>query len=468
MEFMSILHPLGVGVVAAPAMLLTILGATTLVGRPLGERAVIRCMQASVALGMLCAVSILGIMLATGIQEAPIEIGDWVVIEAEHFHFHVKFVFDRLSVPFVILSFVLCGTIGAFTSRYLHKESGFGRFCVFYAFFLLGMVVSVVAGTIETLFFGWELVGLSSALLVAYYQERQSPVRNGMRVWVVYRVADAAFLIAALAMHHLTGAGDFERLTGSGVWPEGVGVLTSNQALFIGLLLLIAAAGKSALIPFSGWLPRAMEGPTPSSAIFYGALSVHLGAFLLLRVGSVLASSLLLSAIVVIIGLTTALYAEITARVQTDVKSALAFASLTQVGIIVAEIGFGFRYLALAHIIGHACLRTLQLLRAPSLLRDYNVLENAIGEHLPRERTVWERLLPDAMRCWMFRWALERGYFDSFFDEYVVRPFCLVFQCCDAWERKWTDFLAGGQSRVSDELAAPSDELLPDPELVET
>jgi len=425
-------------------------------------------MQASVAVGLACAVSILGIMLSTGIREVPIEMGDWVVIEAEHFHFHVKFIFDRLSVPFVILSFVLCGTIGAFTSRYLHRESGFGRFCVFYAFFLLGMVVSVLAGTIETLFFGWELVGLSSALLVAYYHERQNPVRNGIRVWAVYRVADAAFLIAALAMHHLTGAGDFERLTGAGAWPEGVGVLTSNQALFVGLLLLIAAAGKSALVPFSGWLPRAMEGPTPSSAIFYGALSVHLGAFLLLRVGSVLASSLLLSAAVVVIGVTTALYAEITARVQTDVKSALAFASLTQVGIIVAEIGFGFRYLALVHIIGHACLRTLQLLRAPSLLRDYNVLENAIGEHLTRDKTIWERLLPESMRSWMFRWALERGYFDSFFNEYIVSPFCFVFKTCDAWERSWTDFLAGGKSRVSDELATPSDELIPDPEFAES
>ena len=85
------------------------------------------------------------------------------------------------------------------------------------------------------------------------------------------------FLIAAVAMHHLTGAGDFDGLMGAGPWPEGHAALTSHQALFVGLLLLVAAAGKSALVPFSGWLPRAMEGPTPSSAIFYGALSVHLG-----------------------------------------------------------------------------------------------------------------------------------------------------------------------------------------------
>lgn len=467
MDFSPLLHLLGVCVVVAPAVLLVVLGSTALVGRPLGERAMIRCMQTSVVIGLVGAVSILVIMLAMGIREVPIEIGDWVVIKDEGFHFHFKFIFDRLSLPFAILSFVLCGTIGAFTSRYLHRESGFGRFCVFYAFFLLGMIVSVLAGTIETLFFGWELVGLSSALLVAYYHERQNPVRNGIRVWTVYRVSDAAFLIAALTMHRLVGAGDFDRMTGAGIWPEGQAALSSNQALFVGLLLLIAAAGKSALVPFSGWLPRAMEGPTPSSAIFYGALSVHLGAFLLLRVGPVLSLSPLLCAAVVILGLTTALYAEITARVQTDVKSALAFASLTQVGIIVAEIGFGFRYLALMHIIGHACLRTLQLLRAPSILRDYNILENAIGEHLTRETTVWERLLRAPTRAWLFRWAMERGYFDSLLNEYVVRPFRRVFQWCDAMERRWTDFLAGGRSRASDEIVPSPEEVAADPELAE-
>src|SRR5690606_18434876 len=132
-------------------------------------------------------------------------------------------------------------------------------------------------------------------------------------------------------------------LIGTESWPLGKAVLTSSQALPVGLLLLVAAAGKSALVPFSGWLPRAMEGPTPSSAIFYGALSVHLGAFLLLRVSPLLDASVPLSVAVFALGLITALYANLTARVQTDVKSALAFASLTQVGIIVAEIGLGLR-----------------------------------------------------------------------------------------------------------------------------
>ncbi len=459
MERANILYFIGVTVVASPAFLLAALGLPPLFGRSLQERTISRLTYLSTVIGLAAALTMLGLMLLFDTRHIPIELGNWVVIPQQHFYFHLKFVFDRLSVPFVILSFLLCGTIGAFTNRYLHREPGYERFYVCYAFFALGMIVSSLAGTIEVLFLGWELVGLSSALLVAFFHERVSPVRNGLRVWTVYRLADAAFLIAAVAMHHLTGAGDFDALMGSGSWPEGTAALTSNQALFVGLLLLVAAAGKSALVPFSGWLPRAMEGPTPSSAIFYGALSVHLGAFLLLRVSPILELSVWLSAAVVSIGLMTALYAALTARVQSDIKSALAFASLTQVGVIVAEIGLGLRYIALIHIIGHACLRTLQLLRAPTLLHDYHTLENAIGGHLDHESAAWKILVPQNMRGWLYRFALERGYLDAILNEYIVAPFMRVFQWCDEMERRWTDFLSGGNSRESD-LVEPHSEVV--------
>jgi NAD(P)H-quinone oxidoreductase subunit 5 len=455
----TVFHICGICVVAGPAALLTLFGVTSLAGRPLRERAMARSTESAVLLGLVASLTILGMMLAFDIRHVPVEVGDWVVIPEQHFHFHLKFVFDRLSVPFSILTFVLCGTVGAFTSRYLHREPGYGRFFVLYAMFLLGMVVSSLAGTIETLFLGWELVGLSSALLVAFFHERPNPVRNGQRVWSVYRIADAAFLIAALTLHHLTGAGDFEGLMGTGPWPEGQASITASQALLVGLLLLLAAAGKSALLPFSGWLPRAMEGPTPSSAVFYGALSVHLGAFLLLRVSPILELSTLLCVAVVAIGLMSALLGALAARVQTDIKSAIAFASLTQVGIIVAEIGIGLRYIALIHIIGHACLRTLQLLRAPTLLHDYHSLENAIGAHLPHEPSFWERNVPRQGRAWLYRCALERGFLDDILNEYVVRPFVAVFRWCDRMERRWTDLLSGGGSRESDEVKLHSPSL---------
>ena len=454
MNYDQLFQILGLTVVAAPTLLLALLGIPSLLGRPLSEQAMSRFTQAAVVTGLLASISILAMMLMTDRRLIAVGLGNWLVLQEQHFHFTFKFVFDRLSVPFVILSFTLCGVTGAFASKYLHRENGYGRFFVLYALFLLGMVVTSLAGTIETLFAGWELVGLSSALLVGFFHERSAPVRNGLRVWTVYRVADAAFLVATLALHHLTGGGDFVGLMGNGPWPEGQAALTSNQALFVGLLLLVAAAGKSALVPFSGWLPRAMEGPTPSSAIFYGALSVHLGAFLLLRVSPLLEASTLLCIAVVALGLVSAIFAAMAARVQTDVKSALAFASLTQVSIIFVEIGCGLRYIALIHIIGHACLRTLQLLRAPTLLHDYHDLENAIGGHLPQKATFWQRVVPAPLRRRAYRFAAERGFFDTLLADYLVRPFVKTFQWCDAMERRWTNLLAGRPARDADPLQA--------------
>jgi NADH:ubiquinone oxidoreductase subunit 5 (subunit L)/multisubunit Na+/H+ antiporter MnhA subunit len=433
----------GTCVVSAPVVLLAVLGGAALFGRSLHERTIANCTQASILTGLIAALAVLVNMLLTDSRFVPVELGNLVVIPGEHFHFVLKFVFDRLSVPFVVLTYILVGTIGAFGSRYLHRDAGFQRFFLLYAFFLLGMVLATLAGTIETLFLGWELVGLSSALLVAYFHERRSPVANGQRVWSVYRLADAAFLLAAVALHHLHGSGDFDALMGSGPWPYGHATLSPNSALIVGSLLLIAAAGKSALVPFSGWLPRAMEGPTPSSAVFYGALSVHLGTFLLLRVSPLLELSAWLSGAVVVVGLATALFAAVTSHVQTDVKSGLAFASLTQVGIITVEIGLGFRYLALVHIIGHACLRTLQLLRAPSQLRDYRQLENAIGTHLSEHSQQDMLAKHPKLALKLYRFAYRRGSLDAILDRWFVQPFLAVFSWSNRMEQRWTQFLSG-------------------------
>lgn len=452
-DIQQTLFALGLVVVISPLLMTCILGISTLAKIKLSEPAIARLGHFTIACGLTAAVAILAIMLSTGARNISLDLGNWVAIPGhDHYHFSVKLIFDRLSVPFAILSFVLSGTIGAFAAQYMHREPGYNRFFVLYSIFVLGMVITAVAGTIETLFTGWELVGLSSVMLVAFFQERPAPPRNALWVWAVYRFSDAALLLAAVLMHHLHGEGDFAQVLGSGAWPDEICTLKSHQALLVGLLLLIAAAGKSGLVPFSGWLPRAMEGPTPSSAVFYGALSVHLGAFLLLRVSPLLDLSYTLSAVVVVAGLSTAIFAHFAGSVQTDIKSALSFASLVQVGIIVAEIGCGFRYLPLFHLLGHACMRTLQFVRAPSLLQDYRTLENAIGDHLPRVGTPLAGVGIERYRLWLYRWSLERGYLDALMSEYIVFPFVRVFRWCDGMERRWTNMISRGPSRESDRV----------------
>lgn len=435
-------HVLGTAVVVSPVLLLAVMGLTLLFNRPLSETATVRLTQTSVLLSLIPAIAILIAMLATGIRNVPIEFGNWVTIPEQAFHFHLKFTFDRLSIPFLMLSCVLCGVVGEFTRRYLHREQGFARFFLFYAIFYCGMVLSSLAGTIETLFVGWEMVGLSSALLIAYFHERENSVRNGQRVWTIYRLSDAALLIAAITMHHMVGEGDFGGLMNSGIWPEGTAAVTSSQALLVGTLLLIGAAGKSALFPFSGWLPRAMEGPTPSSAIFYGALSVHLGAYLLLRLSPLLEASLALQVMVLSLGVISAIGGALMSRVQTDVKTSLAYASLTQVGIIVVEIGLGLRYLALIHIMGHATLRTMQLLRAPTLLRDYNDLENKIGSRLQQQPWSGVGWLPKPVQRWCYRFGFDRGFMDIALDRWIAGPFVGFFLFCNRTEERITRFLS--------------------------
>jgi NADH-quinone oxidoreductase subunit L len=454
----TIVRALALVVVLAPALLLAVLGLPALVGRPLGEAPTGRAVKSCVALALIGAVGVLVGMIATGDRHVVLDFGEWVSMHhaadgakdprAAHYHFVVKFVFDRLSVPFLILALVLCGAVAHFATKYLHRERGYGRFFVLYAVFVLGMVLAAISGTIETLFAGWELVGLSSALLVAFFHERPGPVRNGLWVWAVYRTTDVSLVLAAIAMHDITGGGDFDLIFGHEYWPHEQTKLSEGHALLIGLLLLGAAVGKSALVPLSGWLPRAMEGPTPSSAVFYGALSVHFGAFLLLRSNALIAASATLAVIIVLVGVATALFAYLAGAVQTDIKSALSFASLAQVGIIVAEIGLGrwepfLWYVALVHLIGHACLRTLQFLRAPTLLQDYRHLENAIGSRLNHGTAFWLRITPPRLRGWLYRFALERGYLDVLIARFVVRPFVALFRWFDATERRWTARLNG-------------------------
>ncbi|MEQ1829661.1 MAG: proton-conducting transporter membrane subunit [Pirellula sp.] len=435
------LSVLGLFVVASPATLLVAFFMAFLCDRRLQERTVGMIVQVAISVSLLAAASAAIIMIAGRISQHPIELGDWVITPDYHLKF--EFVLDLLSLSYTILTLVLCATIAAFSTRYMHHEPGYNRFFVLFSVFLLGMVTAALSDTVETMFAGWEMVGLSSVLLIAFFQERASPPRNGLRVWIVYRIGDAALMLAAILMHEINGAGDFDHLVGTHAWPEHDPLLIGPHFTLLGALFIVAASCKSALIPFSGWLPRAMEGPTPSSAIFYGALSVHLGVFLLLRVSPVLDSSPWLSVAVVSLGLLTAAVAYISGRVQSDIKSALALASLTQVGIIIAEIGCGLRYLPLIHMMGHACLRTLQFLRAPSLLHDHHQLEDAIGTRPREEKSRWKHRFSPEWQRWMYRFSLERGFLDNILEKYIGRPFVLLFTRFDQWEQRLANMLDG-------------------------
>lgn len=270
--------------------------------------------------------------------------------------------------------------ISTYSRYYLHREKGYKRFFNTVLFFFFGYNLAILSGNFETLFIGWEIIGISSFLLIAFYRERYLPVKNAFKVYSLYRIGDVGLILAMWASHHLFHQNiTFVELNNYALVHHH---LESHTFIgfFIAFCLACAAAVKSAQIPFSSWLPRAMEGPTPSSAIFYGSLSVHLGIFLMLRTYPFWEHQIIVRIAIGIMGLTTSIIASMIGKVQSNVKSQIAYSSISQIGLIFIEIALGFDNLALLHFTGNALLRTYQLLVSPSvvsyLIRDqfYNFI----------------------------------------------------------------------------------------------
>ena len=398
-------------VVLAPGLVFAVLSLLWLLGWAPPERAVHRITGGTFSASVFGLAIIVCSLALTGEQSVVVAFGNWFTVH--DYHFPLVLMADRLSLPFLGLTVILSGLIGQFSATYLHREPGFLRFFLLLHLFAFGSLLAFAAGSFDLLLAGWELVGITSVLLIAFFQLRVSPVENGLRVFAVYRACDIGLLVGIFAMHHWAGTASFD---------HGFPGLAGTQASVVALLLLLAAAGKAAQVPFSGWLPRAMEGPTPSSAIFYGAISIHAGAYLLLRAQPLLAQSAQASFWVIAIGVITAIHGALVGRASADAKTSLAYASLTQVGVVFVEIGLGWKWIAVAHILGHATVRTLQFLRAPSMLHDYHKMHSAIGgQPLPAGNRP-EELLPESVHLWLYRWALDRGHLDTILDRFVIAP----------------------------------------------
>ncbi|HVB87704.1 MAG TPA: proton-conducting transporter membrane subunit [Candidatus Dormibacteraeota bacterium] len=409
---MSFPRDILVFVVLAPGAMFAILASLWMVGWTPSER-VLTWLTGATFLGCTLGVAALAwtILAPRGPSAVVVTFGNWFSVG--DYHFPLVFIADRLSLPFLALAAVLSGLIGQFSATYLHRDSGFLRFFLFLHLFAFGSLLAFASGSFDLLAAGWEIVGITSVLLIGFFQLRPAPVENGLRVFGIYRACDIGLFLGVFAMHHWAGTASFD---------HGFPILTGKQALIVSLLLLLAASGKAAQVPFSGWLPRAMEGPTPSSAIFYGAISIHAGAFLLLRAQPLLAQSAFASTLVILIGAATAIHGTIVGRASADAKTSLAYATLTQVGVVFIEIGLGWKWLAVAHILGNATVRTMQYLRAPSMLHDYHQMHSAIGSEVAPTGKQIEELLPEGVQLWLYRWAFDRGHLDTILDRWVIAP----------------------------------------------
>ncbi len=299
---------------------------------------------------------------------ATIDYKHLILYKSAQFEFFISFYFDKTTAVFALVGSLISLSVTIFSKFYMHRDEGYKRFFNTLLFFYLGYNFVIFSGNFETLFIGWEILGLTSFLLISFYRDRYLPVKNGLKVISLYRLGDVCLIVAMWMAHHIFHKNiTFHEL-------QTVGFLTTillEHPTYIQtmcLLIVVAVSIKSAQLPFSSWLARAMEGPTVSSAIFYGSLSVHLGIFLLIRSYPLWESNIIIKTLIIIIGLFTSIIASSIASVQSSVKTQIAYSSITQIGIMFMEVALGFHILALIHFAGNAFLRTYQLLVSPSVL----------------------------------------------------------------------------------------------------
>lgn len=363
----------------------------------------------------------------------------FTVYKSPGFEFFIQFYFDRVTAVFALVGALLIFLVALFSKFYMHRESGFKRYFNTLLLFSVGYNFVVFSGNFETLFLGWEVLGITSFLLIAFYRDRYLPVRNALKVLSFYRLSDIALLLAMWISHHL-----WDKNIPFSAFEDTAVVLEHYQehyaeALSLALLLILTAAIKSAQMPFSTWLPRAMEGPTTSSAIFYGALSVHIGAFLLLRTYAFWSHNGWAAGCIMAIGLISAVAASAIARVQSSVKVQIAYASIAQIGLIFIEIALGWHTLALVHFAGNALLRTYQLLVSPSVLsyQIHDMFFNFVPQPSNATTGLWSR-----MKQTLYILAIKEGNLDGILSRSLWKPFKWVGQRLNVLHNGWFFILA--------------------------
>jgi NADH-quinone oxidoreductase subunit L len=270
---------------------------------------------------------------------------------------------DQLSAVMVLVVTGVGTLIHIFAIGYMHGDERFHRFFTYLNLFAASMLTLVLAGNYAMLFLGWELVGLCSYLLVGFWFTRPSAAAAAKKAFVVNRIGDVGFMVGLMIVFT-----SFGTLSFAGIFDRAPDVLSTGTATAIGLLFLVGAAGKSAQIPLYVWLPDAMEGPTPVSALIHAATMVTAGVYVIARSAAIfeLAPAALLT--VAIIGAATALWAATIALAQRDIKKVLAYSTVSQLGYMFLAVGSTAYIAGIFHLMTHAFFKALLFLGAGSVI----------------------------------------------------------------------------------------------------
>jgi NADH-quinone oxidoreductase subunit L len=280
------------------------------------------------------------------------------------FSFEIAFYFDRLSALMTLIVTGVGSLIHIYSTGYMKDDASYARYFAYLNLFLFFMLLLVLGRSLLVCFVGWEGVGLASYLLIGFWFEDPAKAAAGKKAFITNRVGDAGFLLGMFLIYHAVGTLNFDEVNAA----FNAEVAPAVSASLIGILLFIGATGKSAQIPLHVWLPDAMAGPTPVSALIHAATMVTAGVYLVARLNGLYVHAPEASHVIAVIGAATAFFAATIAVTQTDIKKVLAYSTVSQLGFMFVALGVGAYGVAVFHVYTHAFFKACLFLGSGSVI----------------------------------------------------------------------------------------------------
>ena len=370
----------------------------------------------TVSLSAILATFVLLGFIATG-WTGSVPLFTW--IETQNFAFNWGVRIDSLSVVMFFVVSVVSALVHIYSLGYMSADPSRPRFFAYLSLFTFMMLALVSADNFLQMFFGWEGVGLASYLLIGFWHEKPAPNAAAMKAFIVNRVGDASFILGLALLFYVVGSLDYNQVFAQSAKLAATDIalpfgLTFDAANLVGFLLLFGAMGKSAQLLLHTWLPDAMEGPTPVSALIHAATMVTAGVFMIARVSPLyeVAQTALLA--VALVGGGTALFAATIGLVQTDIKRVIAYSTCSQLGYMFAALGLGAYGAAIFHLFTHAFFKALLFLGAGSVihsLENEQDMNNMGGLNKNKMPLTWATMLIGTLGLTGF--PLTAGYFSK-------------------------------------------------------
>jgi len=336
-----------------------------LLGARWREKGIAAVAVGSVGLALAAVLALLAEMLSLPAGDRSFSVTLWRWLSDGALHVHVGFVLDSLAMVMVTVILFVGFLIHLYSAGYMKGDPGYRRYFVCLNLFVFFMLVLVLADNLVVTFVGWEGVGLCSYLLIGFWHEKKSACDAGRKAFVVNRIGDFGFLLGTLLAAVTFGTvnyADLARLLATGP------AVSEGAVAAVALLLFMGAMGKSAQFPLHVWLPDAMEGPTPVSALIHAATMVNAGVYLMCRIAPFLENAPAVLPVIAAVGLVTALYASFCALGQRDIKRVLAYSTVSQIGYMFVALGCGLWAAGMFHLLTHGIFKGLLFLAAGAVI----------------------------------------------------------------------------------------------------